>query len=61
MKSAIITGAGGFIGGALAEKLLKQGVEVIAVDVDLEQLKKRFPFPNVSSLVLPPRPRNSSK
>lgn len=48
MKSAIITGAGGFIGGALTEKLLKQGVEVIAVDVDLEWLKKRFPFPNAS-------------
>ena len=48
MKSAIITGAGGFIGGALAEKLLKQGVEVIAVDVDLGQLKKRFPFSNIS-------------
>ncbi len=48
MKSAIVTGAGGFIGGALTEKLLKQGVEVIAVDVDEEQLKKRFPFPNAS-------------
>lgn len=33
MKTAIVTGAGGFIGGALTELLLKKGVVVYGVDI----------------------------
>lgn len=48
MRSAIITGAGGFIGGALTEKLLSMGVHVTAVDIDKTKLAQRFKHPNVS-------------
>lgn len=48
MKSAIITGAGGFIGGALTEKLLSKGVHVTAVDIDKNKLSQRFKHPNIS-------------
>lgn len=48
MKSAIVTGAGGFIGGALVEKLLAQGVCVVAVDIDKQQLIRRFQHPNIN-------------
>ncbi len=34
MKKALITGANGFIGGALARELIKNGIEVIAVDLE---------------------------
>ena len=33
MKKAIITGASGFVGGALLAELVKNGVEVIALDI----------------------------
>lgn len=48
MKSAIITGAGGFIGGALTEKLLSMGIHVTAVDVDKNKLLQKFKHPNIS-------------
>ena len=48
MKSAIVTGAGGFIGGALVEKLLAQGVCVVAVDIDKQKLIRRFQHPNIN-------------
>ena len=39
MNTAVITGAGGFIGGALARYLLAKGVKVFGVDVALEPMK----------------------
>lgn len=48
MKSAIITGAGGFIGGALTEKLLSMGVHVTALDIDKNKLAQKFNHPNIS-------------
>ena len=40
MNKVIITGANGFLGGALARKLLASGCKVIAVGTDLKQLEK---------------------
>ena len=48
MKSVIITGAGGFIGSALTEKLLSKGIHVTAVDIDKNKLMQRFKHPNIS-------------
>ena len=39
MKKAIVTGAGGFIGGALTKHLLKKGITVYGVDVNKNKLK----------------------
>ncbi len=39
MKKAAITGAGGFIGGALAKHLLEKDITVYGVDVDMDKLK----------------------
>ena len=39
MNTAVITGAGGFIGGALAQYLLGKGVTVFGVDIALEPMK----------------------
>lgn len=47
MKKVIITGATGFIGGALAKKLLSDGVTVYGIDIDakrLEQMKQYGDF-----------------
>ncbi len=41
MKTAVVTGAGGFIGGALTDELLKNGYAVIALIRD-EKQKARF-------------------
>ncbi|MFZ2539711.1 MAG: NAD(P)-dependent oxidoreductase [Oscillospiraceae bacterium] len=43
INTVVVTGATGFIGGALTKKLLQQGKKVYAVDIDeskLEQLKQ---------------------
>ena len=40
MKKAIITGAGGFIGGALTRLLLDKGITVYGVDVSEKQLER---------------------
>lgn len=40
MKTAIITGAGGFIGGALTEHLLEKGVTVYGVDISEKALNR---------------------
>ena len=39
MKKVIITGATGFIGGALTKELLKRGVTVYGVDIDAQRLE----------------------
>ena len=39
MKKVIITGATGFIGGALAKKLMSQGVTVYGVDINKDKLE----------------------
>lgn len=38
MKTAVITGAGGFLGGALSRKLLSMGIKVYGIDVRKEAL-----------------------
>ena len=40
MKKAIVTGAGGFIGGALTEFLLEKGVTVYGIDVSEKALER---------------------
>ena len=40
MKKAIVTGAGGFIGGALTELLLSKGVTVYGVDISEKALER---------------------
>ena len=39
MKKVIVTGATGFIGGALTKKLLSMGVKVYGVDINAERLE----------------------
>lgn len=40
MKTAIVTGAGGFIGSALVEKLLSSGVAVYALDRNIDSMRQ---------------------
>lgn len=40
MKKVIITGAGGFIGGALTEKLLEQDISVIGIDISEKSMSQ---------------------
>ena len=40
MKKAIVTGAGGFIGGALTELLLSKGITVYGVDISEKALER---------------------
>lgn len=40
MKTAVVTGATGFIGGALTKKLLSNGVKVYGIGIDEEKLKE---------------------
>ena len=49
MKKILVTGASGYIGRHVVEQLVKDNVEVIAVDINLDNLpnnveKKRFLF-----------------
>ena len=48
MKHVLVTGAGGYLGGSLVEKLLTEGYTVTALTSSPEKLKKRFP--NVNAL-----------
>ena len=49
MKSAVITGVGGFIGSHLCNRLLSEGVKVYGVDV-IEDVHKRFRHPNYNAI-----------
>ena len=40
-KVAVITGAGGVLGGSMAKHFVQQGAKVVAVDIRQEQLDKR--------------------
>ena len=40
-KVAVITGAGGVLGGNIAKHFMRQGAKVVAVDIRREQLDKR--------------------
>lgn len=42
MKKAIVTGAGGFIGGAITEFLLSKGITVYGVDISEKSLEHHF-------------------
>ena len=46
MKTAIVTGAGGFIGGALTKELLNSGYKVYGADVKAEYLEPLCRFEN---------------
>ena len=46
MKKVIVTGAGGFIGGALTKKLLENGVKVYGVDISESMLEKYSKYAN---------------
>lgn len=46
MKKAVVTGAGGFIGGALTTKLLEKGITVYGIDISEDKLSKFHTFPN---------------
>lgn len=51
MKTTIITGAGGFIGGALTELILNKGLTVYGVDISVEMLKKFSIYENFNPIV----------
>lgn len=51
MKKAIVTGAGGFIGGALTKKLLSMGVMVYGLDISKERLAQVSTADNFKPIV----------
>ena len=51
MNNVIITGANGFLGGALAKKLLEKGCKVIAVGTDEVQLRALCEYGNCVPVV----------
>lgn len=51
MKKAIVTGAGGFIGGALTKLLLNKGITVYGVDILEEQLKRFLSYENFRPVI----------
>ena len=51
MKTAVVTGAGGFIGGALTKKLLESGVKVYGVDISENMLEKFKEYENFISVI----------
>lgn len=51
MGSVIITGATGFIGGALTKTLLSRGLTVIGIDVDANRLNMYREYPNFKAIV----------
>lgn len=51
MNKVIITGAGGFIGGALTEKLLKKDVTVIGIDISKESMSRFSDYKNFTPVI----------
>ncbi len=51
MKKVIITGATGFIGGALTRKLLLEGVKVFGVDIDRNKLEEMKNYGNFTPII----------
>ena len=51
MKKAIVTGAGGFIGGALTKLLLNKVITVYGVDISEEQLKRFLSYENFRPVI----------
>ena len=51
MKTAIVSGAGGFIGGALTELLLGKGITVYGVDISEKLLERHLGKPNFYPVV----------
>lgn len=51
MKKVIVTGAGGFIGGALTKKLLESGVIVCGIDIDSDLLSEFNSFSNFYPII----------
>ena len=47
MKTAVVTGASGFIGGALSRELLQKGVKVYAIDISEEKIKPFIQYGDV--------------
>lgn len=52
MKTAIVTGAGGFIGGALSKELLHLGYKVYGADVKAEYLEPLCQFENFAPIAI---------
>lgn len=50
MKKVIITGAGGFIGGALTKYFLEKGVTVYGVDIDRKKMSSYADYENFISI-----------
>lgn len=48
MRTAIVTGATGFIGSALTKKLSRDGVQVYAIDLNQEKLNELSQLPGVT-------------
>ena len=46
MQVAVVTGAGGFIGGALTQKLLSDGMKVYGVDISADSLLRFNSYDN---------------
>ncbi len=51
MKKAIVTGAGGFIGGALTELLLRKGITVYGVDISEKALERHAGAENFRPII----------
>ena len=47
MKTAIVTGASGFIGGAVSQNLLQRGIKIYAIDVSVEKMKSLSQYGDV--------------
>ena len=50
MKKVVVTGATGFIGGALTKKLLQKGIKVYAIDINQERLDELKKYGDVVTI-----------
>ena len=55
IRSALVTGAAGFIGSTLAERLLQDGVEVVGIDCFTDYYPRAVKERNLSGLLRQPR------